>query len=61
MNTTATVPNILTPEFIAQLKKASDEGTFGKEKIENTQELIAKGLLEKLEAFMGEEKKAKNV
>ncbi len=57
MNTEETTPKILTPEIVAQLKKASDEGKFGKEKMESAKRLIEKGLLEKLDAFIEQQKK----
>jgi hypothetical protein len=61
MNTNDTVPNILTPEFIAQLKKATDEGKLGKDKIESAKKLVAKGMIEKLDTLLKQGSNPQNV
>ena len=62
MNTEQTTPKILTSEFVARLKKASDEGKFGKEKMDSAKRLIENGLLEKLDTFIEQKKQeAQNI
>jgi predicted Zn-dependent peptidase len=56
MKVTEVNVEILTPEIAEQLKKASDEGKFGKEKIESAKKFLEKGFLEKLNSFLKDEK-----